>query len=462
MSGAVHQVLATLGYGDAIGHEVLGIQRVLHSAGYESEIFVETAHRRLESLTTDYREMVGLIAPDDILIHHFSIGSRASRTAYALPGRMALVYHNITPPEYFLGVHKDLVKLCFRGRRELTAYISRCDIALGDSEYNRQELEQLGFAASDVLPVVPDFSHLDGPPSELEAADFDDGWTNILFVGRVIPEQEVRGSSSGRFTSIEHGTTRARGCCWSAPTAGSRRTWRCCSRSSRGSARRDVHFLGHVSNEELTALYDVADLFLCASEHEGFCVPLVESFYKRVPVLAFAATAVPATMDGGGVLYTTKDPFEVARLMAAILDDPDVETAVLASQDAALARLLQRDFAGTLLRFVGSVSGPLGPRAAPEVPGISGRSSIRRNASRSCGSSGRRCIGRCRSIRGPRTGTRGSTNTAPRPSILDPRHPNDHPPVGPGRAPGGRDRRQRAAGARHAARAWGTNPRSLR
>ena len=121
---AVHQVLATLGYGDAIGHEVLGIQRVLHSAGYESEIFVETAHRRLESLTTDYREMVGLIAPDDILIHHFSIGSRASRTAYALPGRMALVYHNITPPEYFLGVHKDLVKLCFRGRRELTAYVS--------------------------------------------------------------------------------------------------------------------------------------------------------------------------------------------------------------------------------------------------------------------------------------------------------------------------------------------------
>ena len=68
---------------------------------------------------------------------------------------MALVYHNITPPEYFLGVHKDLVKLCFRGRRELTAYIDRCDLALGDSEYNRHELEALGFAATGVLPVVP-------------------------------------------------------------------------------------------------------------------------------------------------------------------------------------------------------------------------------------------------------------------------------------------------------------------
>jgi len=121
----VHQVLATLGYGDAIGHEVLGIQRVLQGAGYESEIFVETADRRLEDRTIDYREMVGAIAPEDILIHHFSIGSRASRTAYALPGRMALVYHNITPPLYFVGVHRDLVKQCFRGRRELTAYIGR-------------------------------------------------------------------------------------------------------------------------------------------------------------------------------------------------------------------------------------------------------------------------------------------------------------------------------------------------
>src|SRR5258705_5323565 len=154
--GRVHQVLATLGYGDAIGHEVLGIQRALQDAGYESEIFVETADRRLEHLTTDYREMVGAIAPEDVLIHHFSIGSRASRTAYALPGRMVLLYHNITPPEYFLGVHKDLVKLCFRGRRELTAYISRCELALGDSEYNRQELAGLGLSSTARRPLVAD------------------------------------------------------------------------------------------------------------------------------------------------------------------------------------------------------------------------------------------------------------------------------------------------------------------
>src|SRR5689334_24230823 len=82
---AIHQVLATLGYGDAIGHEVLGIQRVLQNAGYESEIFVQTADPRLEHLTQDYRDLTDASHPDNILIHHFSIGSRASRMAYALP-----------------------------------------------------------------------------------------------------------------------------------------------------------------------------------------------------------------------------------------------------------------------------------------------------------------------------------------------------------------------------------------
>jgi L-malate glycosyltransferase len=361
----VHQVLATLGYGDAIGHEVLGIQRVLREAGFDSGIFVETADRRLEDLTLDYRDLVGAVAPGDVLIHHFSIGSRASRTAYALPGRMALVYHNITPPEYFIGVHKDLVKLCFRGRRELTAYVARCDLALGDSEYNRQELEALGFARTGVLPVVPDFNHLDGDADPKLAAGFDDGWTNVMFVGRVIPNKKFEdvirafhvyrtrhnprsrlllvGSHSGfeRYLTMLHALVARLG----TP---------------------DVHFLGHVSNEELTALYDVADLFLCASEHEGFCVPLVEAFYKGIPVLAFAATAVPATMDGAGVLYDIKDPFEIARLMVAVLDDRLVTAAVVAAQDGALARLRARDFAGTLLGYVGDLL-QRPPRPAPEV-----------------------------------------------------------------------------------------------
>src|SRR5690349_12993655 len=309
--------------------------------------------------------MIGEVGPHDVLVHHFSIGSRASRTAYALPGRMALVYHNITPPEYFIGVHKDLVKLCFRGRRELTAYIDRCDIALGDSEYNRAELEALGFHTTGVLPVVPDFAHLDLPPNTMTADRFDDGWTNVMFVGRVIPNKKFEDVIRAFHVYRTRHNPRSRLLLVGAYSGFERYLAMLTALVARLGTP-DVHFFGHVSNEELTALYDVADLFLCASEHEGFCVPIMEAFYKRIPVLAYAATAVPATMDGGGVLYDTNDPLEIARLIDAVLDDSRIEEAVLQSQEAALQRLRAKNFDQTLLQFVDQTLA-LPPRDAPEV-----------------------------------------------------------------------------------------------
>ncbi|HEY2906771.1 MAG TPA: glycosyltransferase [Vicinamibacterales bacterium] len=357
----IHQVLATLGYGDAIGHEVLGIQRVLRGAGYDSDIFVETADHRLEPLTRDYRELIDFSSPDNLLIHHFSLGSKASRTAYALPDRMALVYHNITPPEYFVGVHRTLARQCFRGRRELQAYAERCDLALGDSEFNRQDLQALGFPRTDVLPVVPDFSHLEMAPHWLVARDFDDEWTNILFVGRVIANKKIEDLI--RFFHAYHTFFNPRS---RLLIVGAQSGFELYAASlnqlvaALGTSH--VHFTGHVSDEELVAFYDVADLFLCASEHEGFCVPLVEAFYKQVPVLAFAATAVPATMDGAGVLFENKDPMHVAALMDAIVSNAPLQDAIVEGQLAAVARLRAKDFAGTLLRFVDRILSA--PRAA--------------------------------------------------------------------------------------------------
>ena len=350
----IHQVLATLGYGDAIGHEVLGIQRVLRGAGYESDIFVETADQRVESLTRDYRELVDASDPENLLLHHFSIGSKASRTAFALPDRMALIYHNITPPEYFVGVHRRLARQCFRGRRELHAYVDRCDLALGDSEFNRQDLEGLGFPRTAVLPVVPGFSHLEREPNPLVARDFDDNWTNIVFVGRVIPNKKI--DDLIRFFHAYHAVFNPRSrLLIIGAQRGFERYLASLHQLAATLGDSDVEFIGHVSDEELVAFYEVADLFLCASEHEGFCVPLVEAFYMEVPVLAYAATAVPATMDGAGVLYDTKEPLEVARLMDAIVADRDLQERIVEGQLAAVARLQAKDFGGTLLRFVDEI-----------------------------------------------------------------------------------------------------------
>ena len=351
MAPAIHQVLATLGYGDAIGHEVLGIQRVLRGAGYDSEIFVQTADHRLEELTQDYRDLPEASHPDNILIHHFSIGSRASRIAYALPDRMALVYHNITPPQYFVDVHKMLVKLCYLGRRELGFYKDRCDLALGDSEYNRQELEAIGFPVTGVLPVVPDFAHLGRPANYMQARQYDDGWVNILFVGRIIPNKKIEDVIRFFHAYKQWFNPRSR-LLLVGSHGGFEKYLSMVHQFIADIGATDVHFLGHVADEELTAYYELADVFLCASEHEGFCVPLVESFHMGVPVVAYAATAVPATMDGAGVLYTNKDPMHVAALVDAVVSDRGLQDRIVDGQYAALDRLASKDFGGTLLRFV--------------------------------------------------------------------------------------------------------------
>ena len=352
---------------------------------------------------------------------------------------MALIYHNITPPEYFVGVHRTLARQCFRGRRELRAYVDRCDLALGDSEFNRQDLEALGFPRTAVLPVVPG---LLAPRRRRRtgcvARQFDDDWTNILFVGRVIANKKIEDLI--RFFHAYHTIVQP-----AIAAADRRRVQRVRALSGvaapsgrRRSALPHVHFVGHVSDEELVAYYEVADLFLCASEHEGFCVPLVEAFYKQVPVLAYAATAVPATMDGAGVLFDDKDPLHVAALMDAIVSNADAAGRIVDGQLAAVDRLRAKDFAGTLLGFVDQILRRAARGRAAASRSISGTVRRRARSSRNSGCTGRRSI-----------------------KALPPRaarSAHDRQPVGAGGAQGRRDRRQRAARARAAARAWATSP----
>ena len=185
------------------------------------------------------------------------------------------------------------------------------------------------FSRTGVLPVVPDFSHLAAAPDWTVASRFDDEWTNLLFVGRIIPNKRIED-----LVRIFHAyrTTinpRSRLLIVGAYSGFEKYLAMVQSVAARLGTP-DVHFPGHVSNEELVAYYDVADLFLCASEHEGFCVPLIEAFHMGVPVVARAATAVPATLDGGGVLYEEADPYHVASIVDAVLSDTGLRGQVIA------------------------------------------------------------------------------------------------------------------------------------
>jgi glycosyltransferase involved in cell wall biosynthesis len=226
----------------------------------------------------------------------------------------------------------------------------------------------MGFDPTAVLPVVPDFSHLSWPPDLWVLAAFDDRATNVLFVGRIAPNK--RQDNLIRHFAAYQRRFNPDARLLLAGTAEGFEGYQIQLRALAARlGAREVHFVGQVTNEQLCALYDVADLFLCASEHEGFCVPLVEAFHAGVPVMALARAAVPETLDGGGVLFDTTDPDRVAAAMHELLSDAARLDRVLEAQDAALARLEGADFASTLLGFVDRVRRSPRRPLPPVAPG---------------------------------------------------------------------------------------------
>ncbi len=362
----VHQLLAALSYGDAIGNEALAIQRQLRSAGHESDIFAEMVHPRVAHLARPLWEYREVSAPDTVCVFHFSIGSAAGRLIHHAPDRLVVVYHNITPAHFFLGFHPHLAGLCHHGRRELAAFAPRAELGLGDSEFNRRELEEAGFARTGVLPIVLDLSLYERPPSPVVRRLHDDGRTNVLFVGRIIPNKRVDDVIRS-FAVFQK---------WLRPRSrlllvgdhrGFERYLDRLQELVRELRVDEVVFTGHVDDDELYAYYRVADAFLCLSEHEGFCVPLQEAMHFGLPVVAYDAGAVRETLRGGGVLLREKGPERVAEILDRLTRGSELRRAVLAGQAQAVAAIRATDFGAMLLDRLKPVLGEGG--GGPAFPG---------------------------------------------------------------------------------------------
>jgi len=344
----VHQLLAALSYGDAIGNEALAIQRHLRAAGFESDIFAEKVEPRMAHRARPLHEYEQVSSPQTVCLFHFSIGSAAGRLAYHLPDRLVAIYHNITPASFFLGFHPHLAGLCYHGRRELEAFAPRVELALGDSEFNRRELEAAGFARTGVLPIVLDLEAPPRPPSPMVRRLYGDGATNLLFVGRVIPNKKIDDLVRVFAVYKRYLDPRSR-LILVGDTRGHEHYYDRLQEMIRGFRLDDVVFAGHVEDDELLAYYRVSHLFLCLSEHEGFCVPLQEAMQHGLPVLAYDAGAVRETLHGGGLLLRDKRPEEVAELLGRVLHDPALRARVLETQARAVRELRGTDFRALLL-----------------------------------------------------------------------------------------------------------------
>jgi glycosyltransferase involved in cell wall biosynthesis len=333
----INQFLPGFGSGDAISNYALQLQAILRGWGCESEIYCEGRHvgPTEERLCRDYRLYPSPGDPSDIAIYHYSIGSALTDFFTGLKGRKALIYHNITPDVWFQGIDAGKAQSLRAGREELKRITKVPDIALGVSEFNRRELEAFGFRRTAVLPLILDRARLSAMPDAKLLKRYGDGITNVLFTGRMAPNKRVedliktfyyyrttinpssRLLLAGSLIGMERYTSHLRSLITMLDLP-------------------DVTFFNHVTDAELYALYRTASVFLCMSEHEGFCIPLLEAINFRAPVIAYAAAAIPETLAGAGILVGEKDHAAIAELVDEVCRDRRLRDAIVEKQSARL------------------------------------------------------------------------------------------------------------------------------
>jgi glycosyltransferase involved in cell wall biosynthesis len=340
--------------GDAIGDSARRVRQMLRNLGHTSEIYALTID---DDLRGDVRPFS---APEarrgDATIFHFALPSPMTEAFGRLDGARILQYHNITPAAFFAPYAPQLFRLAALGRQELHSLVGRVDLALGDSEFNRRELEELGFTRSGVLPIAVDTERITAAPRRPALEQIlGDGLINILFVGRIVPNKRIedhirlaevykryidsyyRFIFVGRYDGVPAYYAQVR-----ALIAEFRmlpdRFW----------------FTGPVPDEDLGAYYRWADAYVSLSEHEGFCVPLVEAMAADVPILAYSAGAVPETLGGAGMLFAPKDLEVAAEMLGMLVYDRPLRAHVLEGQrrrlqdfgPAAIERQLESVIAG--------------------------------------------------------------------------------------------------------------------
>lgn len=321
----VEQYLSGFHAGDAVGNSTLCFHRFLLGRGIASRIVALTIDPPLRGQALAARGH----APDPgaLKIYHFAIASPLSAEFIRGAGTKVLLYHNVTPSHFFAGFSPRLQRLTETARRELSELAAHCRHFIADSRYNAGELRELGAGDVFVHPVMIDESEYAAAASPSFAAPFRDGRRNLLFVGRVTPNKKIEDLIKLLAFCKRHLSLPLR-----LIIAGNTATLPRYLHSLLDLAARlqldarDLVFTGHIPRGEFLAAYGVADLFVTLSEHEGFCLPLVESCRFGLPVLAYAAGAVPETLGGAGLLLRGKEIAATAALVERVLNDPGLQS----------------------------------------------------------------------------------------------------------------------------------------
>ena len=350
----VHQFLPSLGFRDAVGNHTLGTQRALTEAGIRGGIWAESfhpEHRRRARPFIDYPRLRSARRGRNVLLYQASTGSHGMVDfLIGRRERKLLYYHNVTPPKFYEPYDPAAAGILERGLTEIRLLCGHVDGAMANSEFSANDLRDFGVEHVEVFPpydkaleAEPDRGHSEWLRRTKKGID-------VLFVGRLVPNKGHINLLRS-FAALRAGAD-APPRLFVAGTWGHVTYMEALRRVRDRLGRDGIVFSGSISDSVLAAHYREADVYLCLSEHEGFCVPLVESMRWQVPVVAYDAGAIAETLGGAGVLLRTLDPLVVAEVVARVARDEELRASIIERQNRRLAELYAIPRDQILLRSV--------------------------------------------------------------------------------------------------------------
>ena len=371
---ALHQFIPTLDPG-AVGAHTLEIQRTLRNAGWESEIFSEFTREHYSGLAHRFTDYGKTIPADDadIVVYHAAIGSSVADWLMSRrPRRLVVDYHNITPPVWFETWEPGLAYGLGWGRAQLRRLGRRARFGMADSAYNETELGQAGFRRTAVLPILVPPESLGGEPdAELVERLRAGPGARWVFVGRIAPNkrQHLLIAALSVYRRVYDPDARLFLVGGSSSVG-----YQEALRRYAGDLGLDdaVVLTGSVNDAERNAYYAAGDVFVCASGHEGFCVPLLEAWQHQLPIVAVASSAVTETLGAAGLLLPSTSPYNLAAAAARVVGDPMLADNLRAAGTSRLEEFSIDRTRQRVLELADALAGGLADR--PEVG--AGRRSI--------------------------------------------------------------------------------------
>jgi glycosyltransferase involved in cell wall biosynthesis len=359
----VHHFVPVLHRGDAVGRHTLRLREASRKRGFRSEIFVDTVDDETANETLPVLSYPERAEPGDVVVYQFATASAMAPWLAGRTDTLVVNYHNVTPPELMAPWDNHLALGQLRAQGDLRLLAPRTALAVADSVYNEGHLTAAGFVRTAVVSpsaALPALVEVDGSaaaPDPSVVAAGPSGGTRWLAVGRVSPNKALEHTIAALAVARAHGDPETTLQLVGKPATDSyvAALHRYVAELGLAGA---VQFTGHASDATVASAYGRADVLVVTSEHEGFCVPVVEAMAAGVPVVAFDQGAVPEVLGGAGVLVADKDPYALAAAIAAVLrDTPRREDRIAAGRHRMAA--LRLDTAAE--RFVDL----LAPLAAP-------------------------------------------------------------------------------------------------